>query len=124
MTSYDYHCDEEGKCPNCKDNITGDTCDRCKTGYVDFPDCNPRNYISPSDRSDYLIYPLEGNYVSKQKVPMLEHIDNRLDNAALAHSLISDSNCTFLYDNLFNPVDANENKILPKMIKNPGMYVC
>ena len=32
-------CDPQtGKC-NCKENIAGDKCDRCGTGFYDFPNC-------------------------------------------------------------------------------------
>ena len=48
--SKEYYCDADGKCPNCKDHISGDLCDRCDTGYVDFPDCTPREYVAADDR--------------------------------------------------------------------------
>ena len=37
--SVDDHCDQmTGEC-ECKDNIGGATCNECKDGYYDFPNC-------------------------------------------------------------------------------------
>ena len=43
--SYNHYCNDEGKCPDCKDHIVGDLCDSCETGYDYFPECNPIEFI-------------------------------------------------------------------------------
>ena len=43
--SVDNHCDQMSGVCECKDNIGGASCNECKDGYYDFPNCKRKCVI-------------------------------------------------------------------------------
>ena len=66
-------CDIHGKCL-CKENYDGETCGKCKLGYVDFPTCRKLGTNSQFDQTIGISYTLDSASVYQKVKPKIPSV--------------------------------------------------